>query len=410
MEQFLEKAKSASRTLATLSGNERNRILREMAEALRANTMNIIEANAIDMRNAEVNNLAPSMKERLMLDEKRIESMAVAIEEIAALKDPVGRVQEGWVTEAGLKIEKVSIPIGVVGIIYESRPNVTSDTAALCFKSSNGCVLKGGKEAEESNKAIAHTLQQILIRNDLPQELIALLPDSSREGVSKLIKMDRYVDLIVPRGGEGLIRYVSENATVPVVKHDKGLCHTYIDKDADIEKAIEIAINAKVQRPGVCNSMETLLVDHSIYTTVLPMLKEAFDRFETRLKGCDETRMVIEVEKASEEDYDTEYLANILNIKVVDGVEGAISHIVRHGSGHSEAILTENITTAERFLDAVDAACVYVNASTRFTDGGAFGFGAEVGISTNKLHARGPMGVEGLTTYKFKIYGKGQTR
>lgn len=410
MEHFLEKAKVASRIVSTMSGSERNRMLREMAESLRANTMSIIEANAIDMRNADANNLAASMKERLLLDEKRIEAMAVAVEEIAALKDPVGRVIDGWVTDAGLKIEKVSIPIGVVGIIYESRPNVTSDTAALCFKSANGCVLKGGKEAEASNKAIADVLQGVLVRNGLPRELIALLPDSSREGVSKLIKMDRFVDLIVPRGGEGLIRYVSENATVPVVKHDKGLCHTYVDKDADIENAINIALNAKCQRPGVCNAMETLLVDKQIAATVLPLFKEAFDRAHTRLKGCDVTRETIEVEKAGEEDFDTEYLANILNIRVVDGVEGAISHIVRFGSGHSEAILTESITTAERFMDAVDAAAVYVNASTRFTDGGAFGFGAEVGISTNKLHARGPMGVEGLTTYKYKIYGKGQTR
>jgi len=410
MEHFLEKAKSASRVLATLSGSERNRILREMAEALRANTMNIIEANALDMRSADENDIAPSMKERLLLDEKRIESMAVAIEEIAALKDPIGKVIEGWVTEAGLKIEKVSIPIGVVGIIYESRPNVTSDTAALCFKSSNGCVLKGGKEAEHSNKIIADVLQQVLIRNGLPKELIALLPDATREGVAKLIKMDRYVDLIVPRGGEALIRFVSQNSSVPVVKHDKGLCHTYIDKDADVENAIAIALNAKVQRPGVCNSMETLLVDESIAQNVLPLLKEAFDRANTELKGCEQTREVISVAPATEEDYDTEYLANILNIRVVDGVEGAISHIVRYGSGHSEAIITENITTAERFMDAIDAAAVYVNASTRFTDGGAFGFGAEVGISTNKLHARGPMGVEGLTTYKYKVYGKGQIR
>lgn len=410
MEQFLEKAKAASRVLATMSGSERNRILREMAEALRANTMNIIEANALDMRNAEESGLAPSMKERLLLDEKRIESMAVAVEEIAALKDPIGKVIEGWVTEAGLKIEKVSIPIGVVGIIYESRPNVTSDTAALCFKSSNGCVLKGGKEAEESNKIIADVLQQVLIRNNLPKELIALLPDATREGVAKLIKMDRYVDLIVPRGGEALIRFVSQNASVPVVKHDKGLCHTYIDKGANIENAIAIALNAKVQRPGVCNSMETLLVDETIASEVLPILKEAFERAHTQLKGCELTREVIDVESASEEDFDTEYLANILNIRVVDGVEGAISHIVRFGSGHSEAIITENITTSERFMDAIDAAAVYVNASTRFTDGGAFGFGAEVGISTNKLHARGPMGVEGLTTYKYKVYGKGQIR
>jgi len=410
MEHFLEKAKSASRILATMSGNERNRILREMAEALRANTMNIIEANALDMRSADENDIAPSMKERLLLDEKRIESMAVAIEEIAALKDPIGKVIEGWVTEAGLKIEKVSIPIGVIGIIYESRPNVTSDTAALCFKSSNGCVLKGGKEAEHSNKIIADVLQQVLLRNNLPRELIALLPDATREGVAKLIKMDRYVDLIVPRGGEALIRFVSQNASVPVVKHDKGLCHTYIDKDANIENAIAIALNAKVQRPGVCNSMETLLVDEPIARHILPMLKEAFDRAHTELKGCDQTREIITVIPATEEDFDTEYLANILNIRIVDGVDGAISHIVRFGSGHSEAIITENITASERFMDAIDAAAVYVNASTRFTDGGAFGFGAEVGISTNKLHARGPMGVEGLTTYKYKVYGKGQIR
>ncbi len=410
MEQFLEKVKSASRILSTLSGSERNQILREMAEALRANTMTILEANALDMRRAQEENLASSLKERLLLDEKRIDAMAVAIEEIAALKDPVGRVLEGWVTDAGLKIEKVTIPIGVVGIIYESRPNVTSDTAALCFKSANGCVLKGGKEAEASNAVIADVLQAILERNGLPKELIALLPDATREGVAKLIKMDRYVDLIVPRGGEGLIRYVSQNASVPVVKHDKGLCHTYIDKEANIENAIAIALNAKVQRPGVCNSMETLLVDAVIAPALLPILKEAFDRANTQLKGCALTRNVIDVEEATEEDFNTEYLANILNLRVVDGVEGAISHIVRFGSGHSESIITESITTAERFMDAIDSAVVYVNASTRFTDGGAFGFGAEVGISTNKLHARGPMGVEGLTTYKYKVYGKGQIR
>lgn len=410
MEHFLEKAKSASRVLATLSGSERNRILREMAEALRANTMNIIEANAIDMKKADEDNLSSSLKDRLMLDEKRINAMAVAIEEIAALKDPIGKVIEGWVTEAGLKIEKVSIPIGMIGIIYESRPNVTSDTAALCFKSSNGCVLKGGKEAEESNKIIADVLQQVLIRNGLPKELIALLPDSSREGVAKLIKMDKYVDLIVPRGGEALIRFVSQNASVPVVKHDKGQCHLYIDKDANIEDALKIAVNAKVQRPSACNAIETLLVDESIASSVLPMFKAVFDRENTQLKGCEQTREVIAVASATEEDFDTEYLANILNIRVVDGVEGAISHIVRFGSGHSESIITENITTAERFMESIDAAAVYVNASTRFTDGGEFGFGAEVGISTNKLHARGPMGVEGLTTYKYKVYGKGQIR
>ncbi|HSR73462.1 MAG TPA: glutamate-5-semialdehyde dehydrogenase [Sulfurovum sp.] len=410
MEAFLQEAKASSRVIATLSGADKNRILREMAAALRANTDDILKANALDMADAETNNLAASLKDRLFLDEKRVDAMAVAIEEIAGLKEPVGRVLEGWVTEAGLKIEKVSVPIGVIGIIYESRPNVTSDTAALSFKSSNVCVLKGVKEAQHSNEAIAKVLQSVLRSNNLPEALISLIPDASREGVSKLIKMDKYVDLIVPRGGEGLIRYVSENASVPVVKHDKGQCHTYIDEDANVPNAIAIAINAKVQRPGVCNAMETLLVDAAIAEEVLPQLKAAFDETHTELKGCVLTQKSIDVALASEEDYDTEYLANILNIRVVDGVNGAIDHIVRFGSGHSEAIITENITTAEAFLNSVDAAAVYVNASTRFTDGGAFGFGAEVGISTNKLHARGPMGIEGLTTYKFKIYGSGQIR
>ena len=410
MEQFLKEAKESSRILATLSGHDKNRILREMATNLRTRSEEIIKENAKDMQAAQENNLAPSLKDRLFLDEKRIEAMAVAIEEIAALKEPVGRVLEGWVTDDGLKIEKVSIPIGVIGIIYESRPNVTSDTAALCFKSANVCVLKGGKEAEHSNVVIAKTLKETLRQNDLPEAMISLLPDASREGVAKLIKMDKFVDLIVPRGGAGLIKYVSENATVPVVKHDKGQCHTYIDKDADIGKAISIAINAKVDRPGVCNAMETLLVDRAIAVETLPKLKMAFDETMTALKGCENTQAIIDVAPATEKDYDTEYLANILNIKVVDGVNGAIDHIVRFGSGHSEAIVTESYTHAEQFLNAIDAAAVYVNASTRFTDGGAFGFGAEVGISTNKLHARGPMGIEGLTTYKFKIYGSGQIR
>ena len=410
MEAFLQEAKASSRIISTLSGADKNRILKEMASALRVKTEEILEANALDMEDAETNNLAPSLKDRLFLDEGRVNGMAVAIEEIAALKEPVGRVLDGWVTEDGLKIEKVSVPIGVIGIIYESRPNVTSDTAALSFKSSNVCVLKGGKEAQHSNGAIAKVLQTVLKANDLPEALISLIPDASREGVSKLIKMDKYVDLIVPRGGEGLIRYVSENASVPVVKHDKGQCHTYIDEDANVQNAIAIAINAKVQRPGVCNSMETLLVDVAIAQEVLPKLKAAFDEAHTELKGCERTQKSIDVSLATEADYDTEYLANILNIKVVDGVNGAIDHIIRFGSGHSEAIITENITTAEAFLNGIDAAAVYVNASTRFTDGGAFGFGAEVGISTNNLHARGPMGIEGLTTYKFKIYGSGQIR
>ncbi|MGK0255409.1 MAG: glutamate-5-semialdehyde dehydrogenase [Arcobacteraceae bacterium] len=410
MEAFLQEAKSSSRVLATLSGREKNRILKEMAKALRDNSSSLITSNSLDMDAGKKSNLSSALMDRLLLDESRIDAMAIAIEEIAALKEPVGRVLDGWVTEDGLKMEKVSVAIGVIGIIYESRPNVTSDTAALCFKSSNVCVLKGGKEAQNSNEAIAKVLQAVLIENDLPASLISLIPDSSREGVDKLIKMDKYVDLIIPRGGAGLIKHISENATVSVVKHDKGQCHTYIDKEAILDNAIAIAINAKTQRPGVCNAMETLLVDKAIANDALPKIKAAFDKAGTELKGCIDTQKIISVENATDEDYDTEYLANILNIKVVDGVDGAIKHIVRFSSGHSEAIITQNITTAETFLNSIDAAAVYVNASTRFTDGGSFGFGAEVGISTNKLHARGPMGIEGLTTYKFKIYGSGQVR
>ena len=410
MEQFLQESKKSSAYFNQLSGADKTKVLMQMAQAIRDFKKSVIVANQKDMLEADNNNLTSALKDRLYIDESRIENMALAIEQIASLKEPIGKVLDGWVTQNDLKIEKVSIPIGVIGIIYESRPNVTSDTAALCFKSSNVCVLKGGKEAQNSNVAIANILRGVLQKNNLPASLISLLPDSSREGVSKLITMDKYVDLIVPRGGEGLIKFVSQNATVAVVKHDKGQCHTYIDKDAIMQDGINIAVNAKTDRPGVCNAMETLLVDESISKEILPMLKEAFDKTQTLLKGCAQTTEIISIEDAKEDDFDTEYLANILNIKIVKGVDGAIEHIARFGSGHSEAIITQNVTTAEKFLNAVDAAVVYLNASTRFTDGGAFGFGAEVGISTNKLHARGPMGIEGLTTYKYKVYGSGQIR
>ena len=410
MEEYLKEAKEAASVLATLNGEVKNRVLGRIADALEANDALIIEHNRLDMEEGEKNNLSPALMDRLYLDGKRIAAMAQAVREIAALKEPVGRILDGWVTDNGLRIEKVSIPIGVVGIIYESRPNVTSDAAALCFKSGNVAILKGGKEAQRSNEAIAKIIRKTLEEEGLPKALISLLPDASREGVAKLIKMDRYVDLIIPRGGEALIRFVNENATVPVVKHDKGLCHTYIHADADLDEAVKIAVNAKCQRPGVCNAMETLIVDAAIAPEILPRLKAAFDAEATKLLGDAATRAIIEVEEATEEDFDTEYLANTLSIKIVDGVDEAIAHIRRYGSGHSEAILTDNHRAAEKFLNEVDAACVYVNASTRFTDGGAFGFGAEVGISTNKLHARGPMGINDLTTYKYRIYGDGQIR
>jgi glutamate-5-semialdehyde dehydrogenase len=410
MEQVLQKVKKASKKIATLKGGIKDTILLEMADELEKEKNLIIEENKKDIEYGKNNNLNSALIDRLLLNNERIEGMAKALREIASLKNPVGRILEGWELPNGLRIEKTAIPIGVIGIIYESRPNVTSDAAGLCFKSGNVCILKGGKEAEHSNRIIAEVLQNVLIKNNLPKEAISLLPDYSREGVAKLIKMDKFVDLIIPRGGEGLVRYVSENASVPVVKHDKGLCHTYIHKDSDIDKAIKIAINAKCQRAGVCNAMETLIIDKEIAKTVLPILKTEFDKFHTKLLGDKFVTETIEVETATEKDWDTEYLANILSIKVVENIDEAIEHIQKYGSGHSEAIITENYSASEKFLNEIDAACVYVNASTRFTDGGEFGFGAEVGISTNKLHARGPMGINDLTTYKFKIYGEGQIR
>ena len=410
MKEFLKKAKASTQTIATLDGKTKNRILNEMADALLENSKTIESENAKDMEAGKANNLDAALLDRLLLDEDRVAGIAQSLREIAGLKEPVGRVLEGWVNDDNLRIEKVSVPIGVVGVIYESRPNVTSDVAALCFKSGNVAILKGGKEAEHSNMAIAKVLQSVLAKNNLPEALISLLPDSSREGVAKLIREDAYVDLIVPRGGEGLIKYISRNSSVPVVKHDKGLCHTYIHTNANLKKAIDIALNAKCQRPGVCNAMETLLVDKAIAKEILPALYKNFVDAGTKLRGCATTKQFIFIDAATDEDYNTEYLANELNIRVVEGVDEAIAHITHYGSGHSEAIITENYSVAEKFLDTIDAACVYVNASTRFTDGGAFGFGAEVGISTNKLHARGPMGINELTTYKFKIYGNGQVR
>lgn len=410
MKEFLQKAKASTQIIATLDGKTKNRILNEMAEALVAKSALIVTENRKDMEAGEKSNLDAALLDRLLLDDKRVLAIANSLREIAALTDPVGRVLEGWVNDDNLRIEKVSVPIGVVGVIYESRPNVTSDVAALCFKSGNVAILKGGKEAEHSNGVIAKVLQEVLLKNGLPKEIISLLPDASREGVAKLIKEDEYVDLIVPRGGEQLIKFISKNSSVPVVKHDKGLCHTYIHRDASHSKALNIALNAKCQRPGVCNAMETLILDETIAKILLPGLYKAFVDAGTKLRGCEKTREYIFIDLATDEDFNTEYLANELNIKVVKGMDEAMAHIVKYGSGHSEAIVTENYGAAEKFMNAIDAACVYVNASTRFTDGAVFGFGAEVGISTNKLHARGPMGVNELTTYKFKIYGNGQTR
>ena len=410
MKEFLQKAKQSSRVVATLSTAIKNKTLLEFADALEENSCFIIEENIKDMKLAKQLDLSSAMQDRLYLNDSRIQDMANAIRQIASQTEPVGRVLDGWLTKDNLNIQKVSIPIGVIAIIYESRPNVTSDTAALCFKSGNVCVLKGGKEAENSNRAIAKIIQDVLEKNNLPKEIVSLLPDSSREGVAKLIVEDKYVDLIVPRGGEALIKFITQNSSIPVIKHDKGVCHTFIDKDANATKSINIVINAKCQRPSACNSLETLLVHEEIASYILPGIQEELSVHGTILKGCPKTLEYIKIAPAKEEDFYIEYLENILNIKVVENLNEAIEHISKHGSGHSEAILSENYTAINKFLNEVDAACVYANASTRFTDGGEFGLGAEVGISTNKLHSRGPMGINDLTTFKYKIYGQGQVR
>ena len=410
MKEFLQKAKESSRVVATLSTAIKNKTLLEFADALEENSCFIIEENIKDMKLARELDLSSAMQDRLYLNDSRIQDMANAIRQIASQTEPVGRVLDGWLTKDNLNIQKVSIPIGVIAIIYESRPNVTSDTAALCFKSGNVCVLKGGKEAENSNKAIAKIIQDVLEKNNLPKEIVSLLPDSSREGVAKLIVEDKYVDLIVPRGGESLIKFITQNSSIPVIKHDKGVCHTFIDKDANATKSINIVVNAKCQRPSACNSLETLLVHEEIASYILPAIQEELSVHGTILKGCPKTLEYIKIAPAKEEDFYIEYLENILNIKVVENLNEAIEHISKHGSGHSEAILSENYTAINKFLNEVDAACVYANASTRFTDGGEFGLGAEVGISTNKLHSRGPMGINDLTTFKYKIYGQGQIR
>lgn len=409
MENLLKDAKLSIKKLITLNKDEKNQALLQMAQAIRENKKSILQANEKDMQKGKKENLSSSLLDRLLLTDSRIEAMAKALEDVAKLDEPIGRILDEFTIEDGLICKKISVPMGVIGIIYESRPNVTSDTAGLCFKSGNACVLKGGKEAYHSNKKIAKILQDILIKNKIPKEAISLF-EGDREDVAKLIKMDKFIDLIIPRGGEGLVRFVNEHSTIPVIKHDKGLCHIYIDEFADTNKAIQISINAKCQRTGVCNAMETLLVHEKIAKNILPQLKEAFDKRGTHLKGCAKTREFITIDTAVDEDFDTEYLDNILSIKTVKNIDEAINHIAQYGSCHSEAIITENIAVAEKFLNRVDAACVYHNASTRFTDGGVFGFGAEIGISTNKLHVRGPVGANDLTTYKYKIYGNGQIR
>lgn len=405
------RARTASRQLAAASTRTKNAALEAMADALMAGSAGILVANARDLDAARERGTSGALLDRLALNEARIAGMAEGLRQIAALPDPVGQILDGWVRPNGLAISRVRVPLGVVGIIYEARPNVTADAAGLCLKSGNACVLRGGSEALQSNAAIATALCSATEQAGLPRECIQLVASADRAEAAAMMRLNGLIDVLIPRGGAGLIRSVVENATVPVIETGTGNCHTFVDGSADLDMALQIVVNAKCSRPSVCNAMETLLVHEVIAEDFLPMAAERLEAAGVELRGCERTRQIVPSAKpATEEDWDTEYLDLILAVRVVDGVDEAIEHIERHGSRHSEAIVTEDYTSAERFCREVDAAAVYVNASTRFTDGYEFGFGAEVGISNQKLHARGPMGLPELTTYKYVVRGTGQVR
>ena len=407
-----QKAVIASRKLARLPARKKSAILLAMADEIEAQRETIKKANAQDVEAAKAAGMAVALIDRLSLTDSRINSMAKGLREVAGLKDPVGAVISRWIRPNGLEIVKVRVPIGVIAIIYEARPNVTSDAAGLCFKTSNAVILRGGKESLHSNGAIVQALQAGGAKAGLPENVIQWVPTIDRDAVRELVQLEGLVDLAIPRGGESLIRAVVEQARIPVIKHYKGVCHTYVDEKADLEKALKICENAKCQRPGTCNAMETLLVHESIAAKFLPVVAQRLGKeLEVELRGDESARAIVPTMKpATEEDWYAEYLDLILAVKVVPSVTAAIEHINKYGSNHSDAIISECEETQKEFTHDVGSAVVYVNASTRFTDGAEFGMGAEIGISTDKLHCRGPMGLEELTTYKYVITGDGQVR
>lgn len=409
MEQ-LAKTKKDAHTLAVSSAPDRQAVLSNIALLLNERREEIKKINKIDINNAEDMELSSAMIDRLRLTDKEIDSMIKAVNEISMQKEVIGEVITGSTRPNGLKIRKVRVPLGVAGIIYESRPNVTIDSAALCIKSGNGAVLRGGKEALNSNKILAEIISDSLEKAGFSKDIIYFIQDTDRNIIKDMAQAKGLIDVIIPRGGEGLINFVVDNARIPVIMHDKGVCHTFIDESAEFQQALSIAFNAKVQRPSACNAMETLLVHKNIADKILPEIAEMFQDVDVDLRGCPETLKYVDCRPVIEEDYYTEYHDMILSIKVVENLQEAINHINKYGSGHSDAIVTTNYNNAEKFLNEVDSAAVYVNASTRFTDGGEFGLGAEIGISTQKLHVRGPMGAEDLTTTKYLIYGSGQLR
>lgn len=406
------KARVAAHALAVLSADEKNAILRAMAASLREQEQAILEANKQDIAAGEANGLTDAMLDRLRLDSARIDAIATGVEEVAELPDPVGEVLADWTRPNDVHFEQIRVPIGVIGIIYESRPNVTSDAAVLCLKSGNATILRGGSEAIHSNKAIAAALQAGGESAGLPANAIQLIPFTDRESVSVMAGMDQWLDVIIPRGGKGLIETVVSLARMPVIKHYDGICHTYIDKDADMEMAVAIADDAKTHKPGVCNALETLLVHADVAADFLPRIARVYKEKGVEMRGDERTLGILgdDAVAASAEDWDTEYLDLIIAIKVVDSLVEAVEHINTHSSRHSDCIVTSNDQRAQLFMMKVDSACVFHNVSTRFSDGGEFGFGAEIGISTDKLHARGPMALRELTSYQYRIRGEGQIR
>lgn len=412
IETLGQKAKAAEPFIASAQTSIKNAALKAIAEALTEKTPLIIEQNKLDLENAVKNNMSKAMQDRLMLDADRIKGIADAVLTLAEAEDIIGSVDCGFVRPNGLKICKTRVPLGVIGIIFESRPNVTVDAATLCLKAGNAVILRGGKEAINSNKCLAEVMREAVKSAGLPEDIIQLVEDTSRETAAELMKLNDYLDVLIPRGGAGLIQAVVKQATVPVIETGTGNCHVYVDDSADIDMAADIVDNGKTQRPSVCNAVESLLVHKDIAQKALPVIKAKLDESNVEIRGCERTSAILGdcVKPATEEDYGTEFLDYIISVKVVDSIDEAIAHISKYGTGHSEAIVTKSLENAEKFQKMVDAAAVYVNASTRFTDGGVFGFGAEIGISTQKLHARGPMGLRELTTVKYLINGNGQIR
>ncbi len=412
--QMARDAQCASRSLVGLSSEKKNDILKDMTCALLENASVILKANALDLKKAKLKSLKGAFLERLTLNNKRIQDMADSLSEIAKLADPVGEVIKAYRRPNGLWIHKVRSPLGVIAIIYESRPNVTSDCIGLCLKSGNSVILRGGSEAINSNLAIYNILKNVAIKHGIHRGTINLVTTTERSAVDFLLKLNDYIDVVIPRGGESLIRAVADKSRIPVIKHYKGICHVYVDDWADLNMAQNICFNAKVQRPGVCNAMECMLVHKDVAPRFLPGMLKKFQQAHVKINGCQLTKCIAKniknIKLANENDYRTEYLDLILSVKVVDSLEEAIAHINNYGSHHSDSIVTENYDNAMGFLRSVDSACVYANASTRFTDGYQFGMGSEIGISTDKLHARGPMALEELTTYKYMIFGNGQIR